>query len=316
MEHPHNFVVVGDNKKDASKYNTQLQPITLEENFGMAITSIHHGSIHNITSNNQKIVYEVKMKVDDTAIEAPITIPGIVQHKQVTESFKLQEGNYGSTLAMLKTIAVIFEEEFPSEEEENAEKNRGSKRGGGRNRAREYREVREFIKEGEAHSRSARRIKPDEPLRLEVDENSLDDNNEGLIYVTPKNMKLVVEQNTPWKMMGIDSDIPENREIAIRNVIYSKTTQPAFLYSNIIENSYINGKLSRLLSIIPLSMKSHWSFYEFNYPVYIPIDVKQFSKIIFELRDINGRLIAFDPNFKTIINLHIKPINRIKNNQL
>jgi hypothetical protein len=63
-------------------------------------------------------------------------------------------------------------------------------------------------------------------------------------------------------------------------------------------------------------MKSHWSFYEFNNPVYIPIDVKQFSKIIFELRDINGRLITFDPNFKTIINLHIKPINRIKNNQL
>ena len=314
MEHPHNFVVVGDNKKDVSKYNTQLQPITLEENFGMAITSIYHGSIHNITSNNQEIVYKVKMKVDVTAIEEAIPIPGIVQHKQVTESFKLQEGNYGSTLAMLKTIAVIFEEEFPSEEEENAEKNRGSKRGGGRNRAREYREVREFIKEGEAHSRSARRIKPDEPLRLEVDENSLDDNNEGLIYVTPKNMKLVVEQNTPWKMMGIDSDIPENREIAIRNVIYSKTKQPAFLYSNIVENSYINGKLSRLLSIIPLDMKSDWSFYEFNNPIYVPIDVKQFSKIIFEVRDINGKLIAFDSKFKTILNLHIKPINRIKIN--
>ena len=34
----------------------------------------------------------------------------------------------------------------------------------------------------------------------------------------------------------------------------------------------------------------------------------------FELRDINGKLIAFDPNFKTILNLHIKPINRIKKN--
>ena len=315
MDHPHNFVVVGDNAKDAAKYNTQLQPISLEENFGMAITSMYHGSIHNITTNNQEIVYEVKMKVDDTVIEEGIPIPGIVKHKQVSESFKIQEGNYGSTLAMLKTIAAIFEEEFPSEEDiadRNRERQRGG--GGGRNRARGYREVRNFMKEGEAHSRSARRIKPDEPLRLEVDENSLDDNNEGLIYVTPKNMKLVVEQNTPWKMMGIDSDIPKNREIAIRNVIYSKTKQPAFLYSNIVENSYINGKLSRLLSIIPLDMKSDWSFYEFNNPIYVPIDVKQFSKIIFEVRDINGKLIAFDSKFKTILNLHIKPINRIKIN--
>ena len=64
MEHPHNFVVVGDNEKDASKYNTQLQPIKLENNFGMAITSIYHGSIHNITTNNQEIIYEVKTEPD------------------------------------------------------------------------------------------------------------------------------------------------------------------------------------------------------------------------------------------------------------
>ena len=309
MEHPHNFVVVGDNKKDASKYNTQLHPITLEENFGMAITSIHHGSIHNVTSHNHEVVYEIKMEVD-----GEILIPGVLKYTKATESFKMEEGNYGSTLAILKTIAAIFEEEFPSNED--FERNRGRQRGGGggRNRARGYREA-DIMKEN-THSRSARRIKPDKPLRLEIDESLLDDNNEGFIYVTPKNMKLVVEQNTPWKMMDTTSDIPENRVIEIQNVIYSKTTQPAFLYSNIIENSYINGKLSRLLSVIPLSMKSHWSFYEFNYPVYIPIDVKQFSKIIFELRDINGKLISFDSNFKTIINLHIKPINRIKNDQL
>ena len=307
MDHPHNFVVVGDNEKNAAKYNTQLRPIKLEESFGMAITSIHHGSIHNITPNNQEIIYEVKMEVD----EEQGLIPGVVKYRKAVESFKMEEGNYGSTLAILKTIAAIFEEEFPSEEED-FERNRGRQRGGGggRNRPRGYRKA--DIMEEKTLSRSVRRIKPDKPLRLEIDASSLDDNNEGFIYVTPKNMKLVVEQNTPWKMMGISFEIPENREIEIRNVIYSKTKQPAFLYSNIVENSYINGKLSRLLSIIPLHMKSHWSFYEFNKPIYVPIDVKEFSKIIFELRDINGKLIAFDPKFKTILNLHIKPINRVE----
>ena len=307
MDHPHNFVVVGDNEKNAAKYNTQLRPIKLEESFGMAITSIHHGTIHNITPNNQEIIYEVKMEVD----EGQRLIPGVKKYRKAKESFKLEEGNYGSTLAIIKTIAAIFEEEFPSEEED-FQRNHGKQRGGGggRKRPRGYRKA--DIMEEKALSRSVRRIKPDKPLRLEIDNSSLDDNNEGFIYVTPKNMKLVVEQNTPWKMMGISFDIPENREIEIRNVIYSKTKQPAFLYSNIVENSYINGILSRLLSIIPLHMKSHWSFYEFNKPIYVPIDVKEFSKIIFELRDINGKLIAFDPKFKTILNLHIKPINRIE----
>ena len=105
MEHPHNFVVVGDNKKDASKYNTQLHPITLEENFGMAITSIHHGSIHNVTSHNQEVVYEIKMEVDGENF-----IPGVLKYTKATESFKMEEGNYGSTLSILKTIAAIFEE--------------------------------------------------------------------------------------------------------------------------------------------------------------------------------------------------------------
>ena len=226
MEHPHNFIVVGDNEKDAAKYNTQLQPITLEENFGMAITSIHHGSIHNVTSNNQEVIYEVKMEVKMEVDVERLLIPGSVKYTKAIESFKMEEGNYGSTLAILKTIAAIFEEEFPSDED--FERNRGRQRGGGggRNRPRKYREA--GIMKEKTHSRSVRKIKPDKPLRLEIDDSSLDNNNEGFIYVTPKNMKLVVEQNTPWKIMGINFDIPENREIEIRMLLIQKQNNQRF----------------------------------------------------------------------------------------
>ena len=54
----------------------------------------------------------------------------------------MEEGNYGSTLAILKTIAAILEQEYSSnEEEDGTERNRGRNRGGGgggRNRARGY----------------------------------------------------------------------------------------------------------------------------------------------------------------------------------
>ena len=105
-----------------------MQPITLEENFGMAITSMHHGNIHNVTANYQDVVYEVEIDVNRGEDGEKILIPGVVKHKQAIESFKMEEGNYGSTLAILKIIAAIFEEEFPSEED--IERNRGRHRGG------------------------------------------------------------------------------------------------------------------------------------------------------------------------------------------
>ena len=62
-----------------------MQPIKLEENFGMAIISIQHGSIHNITANNQEIVYEVKLKEDiGNIMDGNIPIPGNDTYKIVT----------------------------------------------------------------------------------------------------------------------------------------------------------------------------------------------------------------------------------------
>ena len=79
--------------------------------------------------------------------------------------------------------------------------------------------------------RSVRRIKPDKPLRLEIDETSLDDAREGFIKITIKNMSLLVDKTTPWNLVGLSSYniIPQNTTLQIRNVIFSKTIEPAFI---------------------------------------------------------------------------------------
>ena len=64
-----------------------------------------------------------------------------------------------------------------------------------------------------------------------------------------------------------------------------------------------------VLSTIPLKLSRGWSFYEFNKPLYAPIDVQEFSKIVLEIRDVNGKYITFDTNFVTIITLHVNTIN-------
>ena len=77
-----------------------------------------------------------------------------------------------------------------------------------------------------------------------------------------------------------------------------------------MKNSYINGKKSRNLAILPLSIQRGYSFYEVKNPVYVPIEVHQFSEILLELRDLDGVLVAFNPKWNTAITLHLTTINR------
>ena len=134
------------------------------------------------------------------------------------------------------------------------------------------------------------------------------------IRIDVSNLRIRVSDRyeTPWNLLNILSDIAEDTTIKIANIDFSTWIVPAFLYVNIVESSYINGKLSRNLSIIPLNMKHGWSFYEFNEPLYTPIDVQEFSKIILEIRDMNGDYVTFDPLFRTVITLHISAINTEK----
>ena len=260
---PHNVVVVGSNAETPAKFFTQLDPVKLDENVGMAIRSILHGSIRNVTPQNNKIRFLVN--VDESN---PLDL--------VEDVLEIEEGNYSSTLAILKSISLEFSKAF---------KIRGNRR--------------------------PRLIKPVRPPYLETNENEMDIAGNGYISFKPKNMYLIFSRDTPWSIFEKrEFTLDEDETFRVKNINYSKTIQPTFLYSNIVENSYINGKLSRNLSTIPLSMNSGWNYHEFNNPVYVPIDVKQFSKIEIQLRDMNGEFIKFDPAFKTIINLHIKPINR------
>ena len=115
-------------------------------------------------------------------------------------------------------------------------------------------------------------------------------------------------RETPWSLLGITSDIEESNSVEVDKLDFTNWMIPSFLYVNIVENSYINGKLSRNLSTIPLSLKRGWSFHEFENPIYIPVDVKEFSKIALELRDMNGDYVCFNSGYKPVITLHLKTI--------
>ena len=135
----------------------------------------------------------------------------------------------------------------------------------------------------------------------------------SLIKVTPSDVKIYVTEksDTPWNLVGVNKDIQPNILLEIENQDLLSNIVPAFLYVNIVENSYINGKLSRNLALVPLSLKGGCSFYEFKHPNYVPIVVRNFSDILLELRTMDGHYIPFSSNCKTVVTLDLKPINRV-----
>ena len=54
---PRNIIIVGDNAEESAKYFTQLEPVNLNQNVGMAVRSITHGTINNINSENNKVKF-------------------------------------------------------------------------------------------------------------------------------------------------------------------------------------------------------------------------------------------------------------------
>ena len=292
--------VVGSNDENSGRYETQYDGIRLKENSEMAITTLFHYTIYNVTSENQNIPIQV------ITFNEPDSVPNITivhadgetehieneepidfiprQEKFVDDELKLEPGNYPSTLHLLKEIKSEIKDTFESEDD---------KRSGGRRR-------------------KPRMVKPIKTPRLVIDESFLNDDKEGFIYVTLENLRIKVEENTPWSLTSpkVTNEMQNGQTYRFQNINYSKSVFPAFLYSNIIENSYINGKLSRNLSVIPLSMKTGWNHYEFKVPIFVPIDVEQFSKTVFVIRGMDGKLIQFDPTAKTLLKLFAKPINR------
>ena len=276
MERPHNIVIVGEENSNQAILKTTLEPTHIKEKIGIALTSIFHGEIFNINETNNKISY---LQPDPELSEIS---GGIVRG-----SLPLVTGSLPQKTELLQSKSLeIPIGYYPS-----------------------------VISILEKISISFKR------LHL-FNEEFYDDKEpeficnllpNGYIECFTKNIHIQVrEDNSPWSLIGIDNNLiyGENQnKVIVKDRTFSKDLVPAFLYVNIVESSYINGKLSRVLSTIPIRMKSDWSFYEFSHLNYVPISVKEFTNIYVEIRDIGGNYVKFNPAYKTIITLQTKAIN-------
>ena len=119
--------------------------------------------------------------------------------------------------------------------------------------------------------------------------------------------KFIEDEQSALDLLFLDRTMIRT-SIEITEHILHSSPEMGFLYCDIVENSYINNNLSRLLSIIPLRNHHYYNtrFYEFCNPNYYNVSLKQFAGISFQLLDAMGEEIEFVNNANLILNLHLK----------
>ena len=121
--------------------------------------------------------------------------------------------------------------------------------------------------------------------------------------------KYVTFQSTPLLTM-IEAEEVSSSEWNVPDINEKVTEQQMMgcFYLNIVENSFINGIKSRILCICPFQFSPGYSFYEFQNPTYVPIEVKEFSNISLSILDFNGKFMSFSNKFDTVITLEMRPL--------
>lgn len=118
---------------------------------------------------------------------------------------------------------------------------------------------------------------------------------------------------------NLNKDVINATEITVSSETII-TTRLGLLYCDIVDNSLINNKQSRLLTTIPIISKRGYNYYEFKEPIYKSISILEFSTIIFIIRDSEGATIEFNligddlskfnnerkRKYPTFLNLHIR----------
>ena len=97
------------------------------------------------------------------------------------------------------------------------------------------------------------------------------------------------------------------------------STEPTFIYSNIVSNSVVDNHESRLLACAPLKTVKGFCYHEFTNPSYHPLRVNSFTDISFQMRNVDGKLIQiqymestnkfkeeFIIKYPTIMILHVR----------
>ena len=141
----------------------------------------------------------------------------------------------------------------------------------------------------------------------------------GVLKLSSKELKFLADPDKYGKLLNVFGVCLKNTEaqfLKYDDIRLDNTKEVAFLYSNIVPNSVIDQRKSRLLALLPVQSKAGYNFYEASNLIYHPLSVHSFTDISFLFCNVRGETMEMVHKvneqvvFPIIIQLHIKPINR------
>ena len=143
----------------------------------------------------------------------------------------------------------------------------------------------------------------------------------GVIKLSSKEprMRFIANPDEYGKLLnvfGVCLKTTETQYLKFDDDRLDNTNEVAFLYSNIVTNSVIDQGKARLLALLPIESKPGYNVYEASNRIYYRLSVHSFTDITFVFCNVKGEVMDMehrvnqDVMFPTIIQLHIKPINR------
>ena len=149
-------------------------------------------------------------------------------------------------------------------------------------------------------------------INLIIDEVAIlvDEQSRGISFICSKSINII---SLPSFLKAIQEDartwLIENETITKSMLEDPIDTELCFVYCNIVVGSYLNGKRSRIIAVVPVSHHDKgYDFYEFSTPAYVPIEVNEFSKVEIVLRNIKGELLPLSSKFDSMVNLHVRDL--------
>ena len=269
-----NFIVAGGRGGNPSSISVKMEPVKLNESMGVAIKSIAYGELYNITPRNNSF-----------KIKKPKTLNVTLITNNETEV-----SNY-SIADVIQYGVVNYSNDFKPVNDD---------------------EVTLFIPTGRYETNESVLSEISKVINTFLADNDISKkcrstNGYGLftIYV-PKDIS-IVEPETDSLMASLGVNWLSNElSVFSGSIQFRDTVEMCFIYLNIVQNSFINGRRSRLLCVCPIVKRSGYTFFEFQNLSYVPIEVREFSDLSLTIRDMRGQLLQLDNKFDTIVTLHMK----------
>ena len=115
--------------------------------------------------------------------------------------------------------------------------------------------------------------------------------------VLPKKQHVSIAHDKGWErnilnlFTGLDGGNYE--EISVLESNFEENVESVFVYSSVVQESYIDTHQSRLLAVIPVRTNSKYTHYEPTHLRFYKIAIEEFSSIFIELRNSRGHLVEF-----------------------